>query len=436
MKVPFSIEHEWLKGDAAKDVDHEMRAAVAIWVNETCLTEVEERTNETTRTRRSVRVSALRLAHWLASNWWRLRWEPTGPQTNTDWEMSHNLAAIGGGYLWPSLTLSSDGETVLAVAKSSAANSDEPIRYLQDYAGVIPAADFESAVDRFVKHTIDSMSTEGRDHTNLVDLWSEVIRERKDPVLAEVRRLEARLGYDPAEAPEELINRLFHLRSKYGADAIQELAVVSKDQSVQDLESLGAAIRTHGESAQLPNCDAIRDNIRTHINPMDPPWQRGEQAAGIARKIWKLPSGPLPTGLLTELFAVQLNQQAQSDLQMSGALRDPIRDGMQISLHQRHPIGRRFTLARLVADQIATPNEERLLPATNARTSRQKFQRAFARELLCPIDDLIDFLGQATPDEDDIVDAAAHFQVSDRAVAHTLVNKGIIQREYMGEWTV
>ena len=436
MKTHFSIEHDWLMGGVGKDVDHEMNAAVAIWLNGICLTEVEERSDETTQTRRSVRVSVLRLARWLAGNWWRLRWEPAEGQTNYDWQMSHNMAAIGGGYLWPSLTLSSDGETVLAVAKPSAPNSDEPVRYLQEYAGVIPAADFESAIDRLVKSTIDGMSTDVRDNTDLVDLWSEVMRERTDPALVEVRKLEARLGYDPAEAPELLLDRLFDLRSAYGADAIQEIAVVSKDQAVQDLESIEAEIQSHGESARLPYCDTIRGECRAQIDPLDPPWRRGERAAEIARSVWNLPSGPLQTGTLMDLFGVRLDQQNQSDLQLSGALRDNSLDGMRVSLHQRHPVGRRFTLARLVADQVATPNEERLLPATSARTSRQKFQRAFARELLCPIDDLLAFLGPATPADDDIDDAAAHFQVSDRAVLLALVNKGIIQREYMGEWAV
>ena len=436
MNTSFKIEHKWLRGNAGKELDDEVRAAVSIWLNGICVTEVEDRTGEITRTRRSVRVSMLQMAHWFAGNWWRLRWEPEERRGSVDWRMSHNLAAAGDGYLWPSLTLSSDGETVLAIAKSGDPNGTEPIRYLQDYAGVIPAVDFEAVIDGFVAAAIDGMSAEVKRSTDLIDLWAEVTRERAEPELHDVRKLEARLGYDPGEAPEELIASLLERRKTYGSDAIQELAVASKNHAVDHLESLGAEVRGRGEIARLPNCDAIREQYRVQTTTLDTPWRRGEQAARIARHIWGLPSGPVQTNTLTDLFGVSLGERPQTELPLSAGLRDSTGDGLRIALHQRYLTGRRFTLARLVADQVATPTEEWLLPATNARTSRQKFQRAFARELLCPTSDLLDFLGAGTPNDDDIDDAAAHFQVSDRVVAFALVNNGTIQHEAMGEWAV
>ena len=66
----------------------------------------------------------------------------------------------------------------------------------------------------------------------------------------------------------------------------------------------------------------------------------------------------------------------------------------------------------------------RCLPADqspNRRTRRQKAQRAFAAELLCPIDAIDDFLG---PDlsEDKRHDAAAFFNVSPVAIDRQLEN--------------
>jgi Zn-dependent peptidase ImmA (M78 family) len=61
------------------------------------------------------------------------------------------------------------------------------------------------------------------------------------------------------------------------------------------------------------------------------------------------------------------------------------------------------------------------LPATDTRTARQKAQRAFAAEFLCPIGALRQFLDKDfSPDS--IAAAGEHFGVSDLAVKSVLAN--------------
>ncbi|MDD3449040.1 MAG: hypothetical protein PHF72_08440, partial [Gammaproteobacteria bacterium] len=88
-------------------------------------------------------------------------------------------------------------------------------------------------------------------------------------------------------------------------------------------------------------------------------------------------------------------------------------------------------LARLVADHIYRSAGDRLLPATDARTARQKFQRAFAQEFLCPFTALSDFLGSTEPTDDRIEEAADLFNVSPLLVKTTLVNRGVLGREVL-----
>ena len=58
-------------------------------------------------------------------------------------------------------------------------------------------------------------------------------------------------------------------------------------------------------------------------------------------------------------------------------------------MRRPHRTSQRFDLARLVGDHFwAMGNGDMLLPATLAVTARQKFQRAFAQELLCPFEDV------------------------------------------------
>ena len=111
-------------------LEHGTQAALPISVKRKCVTRFEDRF--TSKIERSPGLSAHRLAQWLANNWWRLRWEPNR-SPSTDRQMSHNMAAIGGGYLSPSLSFSSDGETILVQSRSTPDENKEPIRYTEDY---------------------------------------------------------------------------------------------------------------------------------------------------------------------------------------------------------------------------------------------------------------------------------------------------------------
>ena len=108
---------------------------------------------------------------------------------------------------------------------------------------------------------------------------------------------------------------------------------------------------------------------------------------------------------------------------------------MRIAWHVRSPAGRRFSLARMVADHLVSPSDERLLPATRTVTGRQQFQRAFAQEFLCPYDTLREVVG-SSPSEDDIEYAAEHFEVSTWVVVCALVNNGALPQETLADWGV
>jgi len=112
---------------------------------------------------------------------------------------------------------------------------------------------------------------------------------------------------------------------------------------------------------------------------------------------------------------------------LSFALRDAERVG-RIALRSKFRAGRRFGLARLLGDWLAGDADDRLYPATMADTYRQKAQRAFAAELLCPYDALADRLGGDFSSEA-TEEAADYFQVSERTILTHLANRGLIDRE-------
>lgn len=99
-------------------------------------------------------------------------------------------------------------------------------------------------------------------------------------------------------------------------------------------------------------------------------------------------------------------------------------------LRSKWETGRRFELARLLGDRHTNGLKERLLPATRAYTYRQKLQRAFAAELLCPFSALEEKLAGDYSAEAR-ADAAHHFAVSERTVTTLLVNHRRLDPDYL-----
>jgi len=97
-------------------------------------------------------------------------------------------------------------------------------------------------------------------------------------------------------------------------------------------------------------------------------------------------------------------------------------------------MAKRFELARLLGDYLLTENtDKQWLTSTDLFTSRQKYQRAFAAELLCPINALQEYL-KNDYSESAIDDATEHFQVSQTTVNMLLRNNGLIFSPLMGDY--
>jgi len=433
MKEKFSFEFDWLPRDNGNETERYTAADIGIRVADVYLTELEDMAAKTVRQR--MRVSAYALALWLAGNWWRLRWEPEKRRSILDWRMSHCIAAAGGGHVWPTLFFCSDGQ-VMYLDSEVSDRCDFPVRYLRAVSKVISIRDFEIGVDSFIEAVIARQFARNINDTELMELWREVRQERRDPEFTCYRKMEALLGFDADECPEDIMRELDALSEQHGRGAIEEMAADCGSGTI--IACINTLLK-HGQSTAnsitIPLCSDIRTRMKQRGTQQPaPPWRLAETVAQIIRNAWDIePGNPISTKTFSELVGLDTaflkSSKKKSVLPMSVGFRSHARDdSISVALHKKPVTSRRFALARIIGDHFFTMPEDRFLPATNAATVRQKFQRAFAQELLCPSEKLISIVGAHASDDDAIEDAAAMFEVSPLLVKTTLVNKGVLER--------
>ena len=417
---------------SAADASWDMPQAISLRSGEVCFTELVR--NGGNGSDDYLQAPPVQLAFWLTDNWWRLRWEPVvSERVYPDWRLAHELAAIGGGYIWPRLRIWSEDTRVGLACRSDPLSMNFALRYTKDALVFVSADQFEAAVDQFLEKAVDANSN---DKVALNTQFSALKDERNDQDIATWRRLEAKLGYDVDSASDHLIETLLKYVKTYGHSGVEEAIVAIQGEAAAD--TLGEEIDVAKRSrvvCDLHEAVATAGNIRTGSSK--PTWETAEEAAMAVRHGMGVQGRPLANPRLADLLNISKDDFRGGESEgtkLHYGLRLRKGDGGKnvVALCARWSQARRFELCRTLGDAIWSGSDA-LGPMTRTKTGRQKFQRAFAQSLLCPYDDLLTYMGTERPSEEDISAAAGHFNVSERVVQTVLVNKGIIGRQQFDE---
>jgi hypothetical protein len=377
-------------------------------------------------------LSAYHLAEWISWNWWRLRWEPRSRAE--DWAFAHRISTIGAGYIWPNITIFSDGQRIALIAKPTAERAQTPFRYISDMAVVIPAVEFEAEIDRFIgQEVLQQLHSKELRNTNLEVLWNELQRERRTPDVARTRKLEALLGRDPDKVEPELISQMILDASQLSASAIEEIAAdYGQSRQLLTAGNLRQIAESNGFDESPRNVVRLRFDVQPAARRGEiPAWRVGSNAAKALRQQEGLGVQPIANTRLADMVGVHVDAigTVRPGPNISFALDDGPQHG-KVVLRSKWEQGRRFDLARILGDRLVPGHEGRLFPATRAYTFRQKIQRSFAAELLSPYEAVEEFLtGDYSPENQQ--DAAEHFNVSPFTIRTLLVNHGRLDRGEM-----
>jgi hypothetical protein len=162
-----------------------------------------------------------------------------------------------------------------------------------------------------------------------------------------------------------------------------------------------------------------------------PPWQRGHRLAHAVRESLGMGGERYNDEILSQVLGIGSDNLTGSAGSYTHA---PVglgirtgNDELKLLFRKKNRPARRFEAARFIADYLCAERRDRWLPITDAATARQKVQRAFAAEFLCPIASLRAYLGDEFLPEA-FEDAAEYFGISEMAVASHLANHRLIPR--------
>lgn len=405
-------------------------ADVSIRIGEQLLSRIAD--TEKGSVRDSFRASATGLALWLADNWWRLRWETlrSSRHASSDWRIRHELNSASGGALWPPVMIYSSSDRIVFAPSFGRNTVGGPQQYFDFGVATVLADEYEAEIDRFINAVIGHCALE-TDGKALAEIFRQIRAERMDPELSGWRRLEACLGFDPDQAPDTVIDALIAFEDTIGEEGVDEAANAYPGPDSPKI--LGNVIEaTRASKVELDLSMSHDINFRHELPTTASPWMFAEVAAANLREKIGFHHGPLKGQALADIFKAQWNDLKEATAtarRLPYCSRLPVKgDCNLLSLKTFSAHDRRFELARFLGDAIWCDGGDFGI-VSNAKTDRQKFQRAFAHNLLCPFDDLRQYVDLNNPTDVDIDATARRFYVHSSVIRNQLAYKGYLPFE-------
>jgi hypothetical protein len=337
------------------------------------------------------------LAEWITSNWWPLLYEPR----KTDFERKgefdgdedygfrsrHWLGFARSGFALPDLWFLPAGDEIDLVAYGRYLRHAR-LTFVNSATASAPTEDVRNALFLFVEDVLAKLSSQGFGDTAAHENWENVCNTSEDE--EGYCRLIGSLGLSPYEQHEQVDRIIDVLTGHTPASLLTDLCQVSDDNTLPSLARL-----TEQVYALLPKTREINIEPLAHIELLPrsglPPWQLGKQAAKRARASFGIAAQDAEGGnAFFEKLGIDPSEPDVAGLEGSAAARlsgGMKRDDriMHMALGEPQLPRRRFAAARAVfLGWACGDHSSRLI--TGARTRDQQMSRAFAAELLAPID--------------------------------------------------
>lgn len=384
--MALRVDSEWL--DIEPDVKPEFDASygrMGINVNDAWLTAFE--TQNGTRGDR-VEVPAYPLAEWVAENWWAIIHEPekgSSSKQDVGFRSRHWLGTAREGFSLPDTWLFSGGRGAVEIQSKPTFLSHSRMIMPTTVSTRLAAEEVELALKTFVNSVIARLAEKGISDTLLQQIWN--VFNDLDHDEKKFSRLLGAMGLSPY-SQEGGIEVVLNDFLSNASDSIAEDLCEAADQG-DFVEAAEDTLRSLKALDSEPEIDF--SNIFSIRYPAaHKPWRLGLGAANAVREKFGIDAADCSGGTkffdsirLSSLLAENRGFREVDEPVVHGSVRRH-ENQVQMNLIRIRPESRRFDAARscfLAWHQAA--EGDRLV--TRARVRDQQASRAFAAELLAPI---------------------------------------------------
>ncbi len=435
----MSFRFEWEPGENVRSPELAATwANLQIWAGSECVTTVEDLGSASAR--RSIYCSLYPIAEWVAFNWWYLLanqrpavleppalFEHTSETALSGDAVSHHvMRSAGDGFIYPRLAIVPQGESVrLMWSADSSEVLDSPIRYLSSGNVVAGREEVVGALTDLVEAVLTRLREQGVVDSALEREWTGVRSVDSDE--REFCVAAARLGLDAysidpriAKVVEKANDMLDRTTRDELFDAAQPSAAGIASALVWIKRASDRVERWHGGAAS--KLSALREELPSKAASIQgTPWAVGYEQARLMRSSL----GVSPRARLDPdtLLASGSSKAPGPELQGFGGI--SAKGAPALILDSRMKArSARFAEARALWHFTYGMGDSSFL-LTAARGERQQAERAFAAELLAPVDGLRSQLGREPTivSEDEVDTLAEHFRVSQLVIGHQLENQ-------------
>lgn len=439
----FHLEWEWLDAPSASISSHARTwSRLVIRVDDRALTRVSsERTGST---RDGVYLPLMPLAEWVAANWWflfaetapaGLRWRsPRLESASTAWFRRHNLLAAREGYPLPDLTIAREDDDLvgLSMRADERVYANAPVRFIESREALVDLGEFRAALSSLIDAVAERLDgCTDADALALVELWKERKGVSRDERLVAMRA--AALGRnadDPSSVSDQELAALGALGVGLPESLVGDVLELREDTAISSTR-LDAVRGARASLAAVPRGSALRD-ARAQLGAIDQDGLAYRAGWSLAREFRERVLGADGVLVASALDAAiddrQLIVVTPGLVDGGGVLGWVEADAEGTSRCVVQPMtsrpGSRFLRARGLGMALLG-RRERLV--TDAGSRPQRVARAFATELLAPVDVIRQRLRGDIVSDEVVGEIATELAVSRKVVQHQIENHGLAQ---------
>ena len=363
-------------------------------------------------------IPAVYLAEGLATDWWSIL-------GSRDWD--HRIQRYRTGFALPDIILRSHGSHIEVLSGPHRHIMNPQLQFESVESELVSRLDAEAVLSRFIEEVIAKLTFAGIHDSELQTRWKRVCISRSDEEDSEFCEAAGALGLDPYSISEEharFIESAYEfLSEEVLLEFLSGLRTVTWAPSL--IDSLYELDDREERKALLPVLSEV--DLSSKVTT-EPPWAIGYRAARSFRDAMGLDvADRVSYSSLTKKLGASEDFEP---ITLGGGIRAFVSRSDGTKIHLQRYNGKdtlssarstNFAFARAVGDAVIFPTPRRSVVNGLHHAERQAAGRAFAAELLAPIDEIENILEKRVDVDDTVL--ADEFDVSPNVVRYQIENR-------------